>query len=274
MATAAQHAIDVKRVDRLTGSERGFVLDRWIFFLTAAAFVALTLISFIPDSIEKAASVAAGERAPFPPILHVHAVLMGSYLALLLTQTWLAATGRIGWHMQLGVLAMIIVPALVIVGFILAPATYQMTVDAGRAAPPELREGFQAILARKENTLLHQLLMGVLFPLFVTIGVMARRTDAGLHKRMMILSTAIVLGGPVFARIHWLPALAPLPAMSNDLYMLLALAPMFVWDVIRNGYVHRAYVIWFAVSLPVAVATYALWDTPGWHAIAQSMLLA
>lgn len=274
MATNVRHAIDITRTDRLTGNERASGLDRWIFVLTAAIFVAVTLISFVPDSIERVAAVSAGTRPPFPMLLHVHAVLMGSFLMLLLAQTWLAATGRIGQHMQLGIVTAAIAAALVVVGFMLAPAVYQLTVEAERTAAPALREGFQAMIARKENTLLHQLLMGVLFPLFFAIGILARQHDAGLHKRMMILATAVVLGGPVFARIDWLPPLSPLRPMSNDLYMLVLLAPMVVWDIIRNRYVHRAYVIWFAVSLPAMVVSYVLFDTLWWHATARAILTA
>lgn len=54
------------------------LVDRWIFAGMAALFVATALIGFVPDSLMKIGLVAAGGRAPFPPILHVHAVLMGS----------------------------------------------------------------------------------------------------------------------------------------------------------------------------------------------------
>ena len=58
----------------------------------------------------------------------------------------------------------------------------------------------------------------------------------------------------------------------GDLYVLAALAPMFAWDVIRNGRVHRAYWAWLAVVAPVMVAVYALWDTPWWHATARMLM--
>ena len=55
-------------------------------------FIAITLTGFIPDSLAKLAAIEAGERAPFPLVLHVHSVLMGLFLLLLLAQTTLAAT--------------------------------------------------------------------------------------------------------------------------------------------------------------------------------------
>src|SRR5215471_14673498 len=89
------------------------VADRWIYVFMAALFVLTTLVGFIPDSIGMLAAVKAGERAPLPPIFHAHAVLMGSWLLLLLTQSTLVATGRTAFHLQLGLAGMVLAPAVV-----------------------------------------------------------------------------------------------------------------------------------------------------------------
>src|SRR5215207_1373256 len=98
--------------DILSGTPRANAVDRWIFVFMAAWFIAIVLAGFIPDSLDKVAAVQAGERPPFPLVLHMHAVLMGSFLLLLLAQSWLMATGRTAQHMRLGVLAMVLAPAL------------------------------------------------------------------------------------------------------------------------------------------------------------------
>jgi len=271
MATLADSIVPIDRVDILTGTPRAQIVDRWIYVFMAATLVIVTLIGFVPDSFSKMAAVTDGSRPPFPMILHMHAVLMGSFLMLLLAQTWLAATGKTKGHMQLGVATALLVPALVVVGFLLAPAIYQESVQAAQNAGPEAREKLQAIVLRKENILLNQTRIGILFPLFIAIGLAARRKDAGLHKRMMILATASALG-PAFARITWLPTTFPASPLSHELYMLGVLAPMFFWDVYRNGFVHKAYVIWATISLPVVVVVNVLWDTPWWHQTARSIL--
>jgi hypothetical protein len=271
MATIAPSIAPERSVDHFTGTPRGHIIDRWIYVFTAASFIAITLAGFIPDSADKIAAVAAGKRPAFPLVLHLHAILMGSFLLLLLTQTWLAAKGKIGWHVRLGISTILIVPALVIVGFMLAPTIYQETMHAAQVTPPEAREQMQAALARKENILLNQIRMGILFPLFLAIGLHARRADPGFHKRMMILATAVVLG-PAIVRITALPTTFPKSPVATELYILAAIAPMFVWDVVRNGFVHKAYIIWAAISLPFLLATYALWDTPWWHGVARALL--
>jgi hypothetical protein len=272
MATIAQgFARSESRIDVLSGTPRTHAIDRWIFVFMAAWFIAIVLTGFIPDSIMKIGMVRAGARPPFPPVLHVHAVLMGSFLLLLQAQTWLMATGRSALHMKLGIAGVVLAAALVAVGFILAPTMYYETWNALASAPPEARAKLQELLSIKEDILLLQLRIGILFPLFLAIGIRARRGNAGLHKRMMILATVMALPAGI-DRIPWLPTTMPASPLSVDLYTVLAVSPMLVWDVVRNHSLHRAYWIWFAVTIPFAVAVNLLWDTPAWHATARQIM--
>jgi len=272
MATiAGMFAERPRRPDVLSGTPRAHAVDRWIYVFTAASFIVFTLTGFIPDSLMKIAAVQSGERPPFPLVLHMHAVLMGSYLLLLLAQTWLMATGRCERHMRLGRLAMVLAPTLVVVGLILVPTIYYQTWNALQAAPPEAREKLRQVLLVRDDIMLLQLRIGFLFPLFTLIGLRARGRNAGLHKRMMILAVAIALPA-AFDRITWIPSTMPISPLSPDLYTMLAVSPMFVWDVIRNRRVHEAYWIWLAVNLPFAVAVHGLWDTPWWHATARQIM--
>lgn len=260
-----------RRPDVLSGTPRAHALDRWIFVFMAAWFIAIVLAGFVPDSLDKIAAVQAGERPPFPLVLHLHAVLMGSFLLLLLAQSWLMATGRTAQHMRLGLLGMVIAPLLVIVGFVLAPTMYHMLWDGAQAAPPGKREEMQFALGIWENILLLQLRIGILFPVFLAIGLKARGRNAGMHKRMMFLGTVMALPAGI-DRIPWLPHSMPASPLSPDLYTLLAIAPMLVWDLYRNRSLHPAYVIWLAVNIPFAVAVHGLWDTEWWHATARQIM--
>jgi hypothetical protein len=272
MATIAETlGLRESRPDLLSGTPRAHAIDRWIFVFMAAWFIAIVLAGFVPDSIEKVGLVQAGGRPPFPAVLHMHAVLMGSFLLLLLAQSWLMATGRNARHMRLGMLAMVLAPALVIVGFILAPTMYHMLWAGAQAAPPGKREDMQFALGIWENILLLQLRIGILFPLFLAIGLKARGRNAGMHKRMMFLATVMALPAGI-DRIPWLWSSMPASPMSADLFTLVAIAPMFLWDVLRNRSVHPAYVIWLAVNIPFAIAVQGLWDTPWWHQTARQIM--
>lgn len=246
-------------------------IDRWIFVIMAAWFIALILAGFVPDSLRKIAAVQAGTRPPFPMILHLHAALMAAFLALLLAQSWLVATGRRGLHMRLGLVSLALVPAIVIAGFVLVPVMYHELLQSAQNAAPGARAKLEAALVRRDNILLLQLRMGLLFPLFVTIALLARRRDAGLHKRMMILGTAVPLSAGI-DRIQWLPTTFPASPLGPDLYTLAAVAPMLLWDVTRQGRVHRAYMIWLAIALVPTIAVHGWWNAPWWHATARQLM--
>lgn len=272
MATIAPAAVERdRRPDLLSGTPRAHAIDRWIYVFTAASFIVITLAGFIPSSLAKIAAVQAGERPPFPLVMHLHAVLMGSFLLLLLAQTTLVATGRCTLHRRLGVAALVLAPAIVVVGFLLVPASYGAVWNAAQTAPPAAREQLQELVLRLDNIMLLQLRVGVLFPLFLAIGLWARGREAGLHKRMMILATAVALPAAI-DRIPWLPTTFPQSPVAPDLYTLLAISPMFLWDVIRNGSVHKAYWIWLGLSLPFTVAVHGLWNSDWWHSTAPRLM--
>ena len=264
-------AVDTRRPDLLSGTPRAGAIDRWIFVIMAVWFIIITLAGFIPDSLKKIAAVQARERPAFPLILHLHAVLMASFLLLVLAQTTLMAKGRFDYHKQLGIAAFVLAPALVVVGVFLVPTMFHQTSDALQTATGAHRETLQNLLIRRENIMLVQMRMGILFPLFLVIGLRARSKDAGLHKRMMMLATGMALPFAI-NRITWLPNDFPASFITIDLYALAAIAPMFIWDVVRNLRIHQAYIIWLGVNVPFAAAVYGLWGTQWWEATSRQIM--
>jgi hypothetical protein len=246
-------------------------IDRWIYVFMAAFFIVITLTGFIPDSLAKIAAVETGQRPPFPLVLHVHSILMGSFLLLLLAQTVLAASGRLKYHQRLGVSAVVLAPAIVAAGFILVPTMYHQIWDGMQRATAETQAGMQAFLRFFDNIMLIQIRVGILFSLFILIALMARKKDPGLHKRMMFLAIAPALPA-AFDRIAWLPHTLPESPLSPDLYILLAVAPMFIWDLVSTRSLHKAYLIWLAFMVPSSILIHSLWDTNWWHATAPRLL--
>lgn len=247
-------------------------IDRWIWVFTAALLTATVLVGFVPDSLMKIEMVRAGQRPPFPAVLHVHSVLMGAWLLLLLAQTTLMATGRRGWHMQLGVAGMVLAPAMVVTGLILVPTIYGAAWAGAHAANPALPpDAVPPQMAFPSNILLQQIRVGVLFPLLVACALLARRRDAGLHKRLMMLATVVPMGAAI-QRITWLPSSMPDSPLTLDVLPPLLLAPMFVWDLYRLRRVHPAYLIWLALMLPFVVVAGFLWNTPWWHSVVPRLM--
>ena len=271
MATATGPIREDGRPDLLSGTPRAHALDRWIYVVSAALFIVIVLVGFIPDSMMKVQMMKAGLRPPFPPILHAHAVLMGSFLLFLLSQTWWVATGKQVRHERAGPFGGLLAAALVAVGFILAPTMYHQVADGLSVAPPEALPAIRQLLAQLDNILLLQLEAGLLFALFIGLGLAARRNDPGFHKRMMLIAPAMALGA-AFARMTWLPTTMPHSPASIQIFQLLALAPLFIWDLLRNRRIHRAYLVLAAAYVPVSLLVDMVWDTPWWHATAHRIM--
>ena len=246
-------------------------IDRWIWVFMAALFVVTVLVGFVPDSIAKVGAVEAGARPPFPPILHVHAVLMGSWMLLLLTQATLMATGHSAWHKQLGMLSFGLAPAIVVAGSILVPTIYHMNWSAAQAAPAARAAEMHGRMVFLTNVMLVQLRAGVMFPICAGIALWARRHDLGLHKRMIFLATLVPLPASI-QRMEWLPTTLPGSPLALSLYALVLIAPLLLWDLYRLRRVHRAYLIWLALFVPTGLAVQLLWNSPWWFATAPRLM--
>ena len=247
------------------------LIDRWIFVFMAAMLITVTLTGFIPDSAMKIGMVAAGKRPPFPLVLHLHAVAMGSWLLLLLAQTSLMATGRRAGHRQLGLAAMVLGPAVVVIGFVLVPTIYHQLWQFVHSMPGGPDAAGLELIAVRGNIALIQIQVGLLFAVVVTVAVRARKRDLSLHKRLMVLAPIVAMPAAV-DRITWLPATMPVSPLSPQLYVLLLALPMFAWDLYRLGYIHRAYVIWLALVLSTDAVVLALWNTPWWQSTVPHLM--
>lgn len=248
------------------------IVDRWIWAFTALLLIVTVLAGFVPDSLHKVALVEAGRRAPFPAVLHLHAVVMGAWLVLLLAQTTLMATGRRELHKQLGIAAAVLAPAIVVTGVILAPTIYRAAWTGVHAAHPELAANAVPDQLRfLGNIALEQIRALLLFPLLVILGMRARHRDPGLHKRLMILATIAPIGAAII-RIDWLPSAMPGNPIGMDLFPVLLIVPLFLWDLYRLRAVHRAYLIWLALMLPLLLASQLLWGTAWWQATAPRLM--
>jgi hypothetical protein len=165
----------------------------------------------------------------------------------------------------------ILVPAIVVVGFILVPTTYHVVWNMAQTAPPGTRDDLRQVILVLDDIALLQLRAGILFPFFIAIALAARRTDSALHKRMMILATAVPLQAAT-DRLDWLPSTFPTSPLGGDLYVLGLVSPMLLWDILRWRTIPRAYFIWIAVYLVVSIPVYILWNTQRWQSAVPHLM--
>lgn len=103
------------------------------------------------------------------------------------------------------------------------------------------------------------------------LALRARSRDPGFHKRLMIFAPAMTIGAAL-ARMSWLPHTIPASPVSVLLYQLLALVPLFAWDVARNRRNHRAYLILAATYVPLSLLVLLLWGSEWWRDAAPRIM--
>lgn len=258
-------ALDIRAdcIEEAGRSREGFV-DRWIFVGTALLIIAVVLIGFIPSSLSLLERVANQERGPIPLVLHLHAIFMGSWLMLLLIQAWLMATHRADLHMKLGRVAVLLVPAMVVTGLFLVPASMQEIHARLDGAPPEAEaflSGF--LLPLLNNIMLMQIVAGLLFPLLVFLALHYRRRRPQTHKRLMVMATAVPLAAAT-DRIAFLPSTLPDNPMTMFIYPLLVLIPLLIWDLKNGGGLDRAWGIFIGLTIVTRGLVWMLWGSDWW----------
>jgi hypothetical protein len=245
--------------------------DRWIYAGIAALFFVTALVGFIPSSLDKMASVQAGQRPAFPLLVHAHAVLMGSWLALLVVQSVLVASGKTGFHRRLGMVAFWHVPVLVLLMILMTRYGWESVLHTPPSAmPPEALAGLKAFFA---NLLLGQVAVIVLFPVFVFWALRVRRTDPESHKRLMLFATLLPLLAAVDrATGRWGVSSAPMSGDSLYAWALVLMLPALAHDLIRLGRIHRAHLACLAALAAVFTASHFLWGSPTWQATAPRIM--
>jgi hypothetical protein len=244
--------------------------DRWVYVFMAGLFIVTALAGFIPDSIAILSEIRAHARPPLPPVMHMHALLMGSWLLLLFAQTLMVATGRRALHRKIGTVAVVLVPLILVSMVSLVRIGFQDVAMAAAAPGPDPAE--MSNLRLIVSTLLpEQVRAALFFGIFTGWALWVRNWDSEAHKRLMVLATLMPLPAAI-DRLDWLPSTMPASADSSSLYMLLWLSPVLFYDLLRRGRVHRVYVIGLLLNLPLAVASHFLSGSSWWIATAPRLV--
>jgi hypothetical protein len=224
---------------------------RGLYVGLALLAIAIAAVGFWPTYF---GPLLAG-RVDKPAIIHFHAAVYVGWLALFLTQTTLAATGRAASHMKLGRFAM----GYGVLGRGGAVAAFGMFALRVRAGD----------LLTAQRSLLGPLLdMAVFAPVFGAAVYYRRKPE--LHKRLMVLATTVLLiaavgrmpffgqpRNPLLVQLVWSAPI--LVAMAHDFWrhrrvsaiyagglVVLALEGPFVRIPLRNSEAWGAVAAWLA----------------------------
>jgi hypothetical protein len=167
---------------------------------------------------------------------------------------------------------MVLAPLLVVVGTILVPTNARVYLEFAQAGPALVQAEIPARLDRIANIASSQFRTAICFLGLVYIALRARKTDPATHKRLIILATTVPLPAAL-SRITWLPQTVPASPLSSELWPLVCIAPMFLWDLYRSRTVPKAYLIYAAFMVPGAVFVLTMWGNPAWQDFAQGIIL-
>jgi|SRR6185295_11700486 len=197
-------------------------MKRWFFPVVSSALLAGLMIGFAKTFFLR----RLFDVPLMPPYLYVHGIVLTTWFALVVAQTWLVAAHRTELHRRLGI-------ATVVVAVLVIPISAFVVVHAAQRA-----QGAITPLLRLE--VVGDLLSLVWFAGFVAAGVYFRRRP-DVHKRFMVAS-CFTIYGPVFARFEIVYGL-PVPPPT---VVLLGLITLGSYDLVVARRLHRA-TIWIAL---------------------------
>jgi hypothetical protein len=212
-------------------------VDRYFYAFMAFLFAATAIAGFTPNSL----AILAGTKDSPPLIIHIHAAAMSSWLLLLTTQATLVAANKRNLHKRLGMVSIVLAPFIV-------------ALMLAIKVPGFLADDFEM-----NGRHLIQFKRISLFSLFYVWAFMSRKTDSAAHKRLMFLATLIVIDA-AFNRLTWLPTFGIENFIAvRHTYELLLLVPIFVYDMVKLGHIHRVNVVGTCLVVGFTIAASTIW---------------
>lgn len=164
-------------------------------------FYSLTLFLIVVIFFPLHALVNGDRLPPIRPMLHAHAILLGSWFSLIVVQTWLIGQGRAALHMTLGAASVVLVLLML---------------------PFGVWVSYENMLRTGSPKIFHGSIVNVsFFAIYYALALINRKAGA-LHKRFMMLAS-LSLMFPALARIGYVLDLNPFAVLPMWLVLLLAL---------------------------------------------------
>jgi hypothetical protein len=237
-------------------SARRLVTDDRLFYAGMAwLLVVVAIAGFAPRSL----AIVSGKMPSPPLVIHLHAAVMASWVALLAVQATLSLVGRMDLHRKSGLASLVVAPLVLIM--LIAITIVRQNAAFGTPAGPVVN-----------NILFVQIRAILLFPVFFVWALQTRRTDPQTHKRMILLATLMLLDAAI-ARMNWLPYNRfPRDYLAVHLYLLLLFVPPLLYDLVRLRRIHRAWVWGLALTLPWVIATEFVWGSQWWRTFGPKLV--
>ena len=199
--------------------------DRRLFLVSAIVFVLIVLARFGRTYYFK---MITGSPALPGTLVHLHGIVMSTWVAFFIAQVWLIRTKRAKVHMSLGMLGIALAMVVVVVGFFTGAAAAK---NGSTSAPPEIPPLAFFIVPFLDI---------VLFAVFFGAAIYYNKNLAN-HKRLMLL-TVINFLPPALARIplDFVAKLGPLLFFGVPTLLFIGL---LIYDSRRTGKLNKVFLI-------------------------------
>ncbi|MDB5496780.1 MAG: hypothetical protein JWP28_811 [Phenylobacterium sp.] len=255
--------------EAVLGTRAGVGSSRRFYVWMASACLAIAVVGFMPTYF---LPIAQG-RFKAEPIVHIHGLVLFSWVAFFFTQTWLVATGRTLAHRSWGMLGIAIVTAMTFI--ITAVVSMRVAQASLPGQPPGTAHDVKAFAWVTMSALLF----------FVPVFILAivKLKDSETHKRLILLMTISMLGAPI---ARWFSLLAPAPdpnappwpaglphvgapplmvAVTAGLLGDILLVAAMIYDWRTRGRPHPVYLIGGAIMLLLQVTIVPVAHSAAWQ---------
>ncbi|HEY3949338.1 hypothetical protein [Phenylobacterium sp.] len=243
------------------------------YFWMACACLAIAVVGFLPTYF---VPMAQGRYAA-PPIVHLHGMILFSWVAFFVFQSWLAARGKVADHRTWGLVGVSILTAMVFI--VVGVVSMRIRQASAPGVPAAITDGVLGFAWVSISAI------ALVIPAFILAMVYVKRPE--VHKRLLLLLTVSLLGAPIarwfltFSAPPPAPSGPPLPADIAAMAAppaMVAVAPALVGDILlliamgydwrTRGRPHPVYLIGGAILVLQQLTQPQVADTAAWKAAA------
>lgn len=233
----------------------------YFYFQMAVACAAVAFVGFAPTYWVPLTSGSFSATS----VVHIHGLLFFIWTLFFVFQTWVAASGQIVRHRDIGMIGVSLATAMTIMGFLVSVNAMKRSAAIGQT---DAGLAFAIVP-----------LSGILFFAVVFALAVANTRRPEIHKRLMLLAGISILDAAVarwFLTFLAPPGPAGPPPVSVTIapalvaYLLLVIAIIHDWRT--RGRPHAVYVVGGLALIAVKLLNLPVSMTTAWHAFAGGIL--
>lgn len=223
------------------------------FYVSIAAFALLCAIVGFWRSYYGPLLVG---REQVRAIVELHAAIFVGWILIFGAQGWLAASGRIALHAQLGRIAFAYGSGVVLAGIVVTLYVFTIRVRAG-----DLQQAHVNLFVGVTDICTFAALLAAAW---------SYRRHPEIHKRLMVVALTVLLVAPVH-RMHWFLGGPPAPVVAVLLIWLAPIHAGILHDIAFRRFIHPAYLVGVAAVVWLKFLRAPLFQSDVWQAFAESI---